>query len=407
MNQQLLIVLFLSFLGIACPASAEDWPAFRGGPFRGGCLDGASISSRPALQWRSFNEDHVSPAYASSPAIVGSRIFVGLAEQSVFSATGRLVCFELATGKEVWEAKTRYPVFSSPSVKDGKVFAGEGFHQDSECSLYCFDAASGKKLWSFTTASHLESSPHVAGGRVFFGAGDDGIYCLGAADGRKLWHQEGLHVDVSPLLSGGLLYAGSGYGKFEAFALRGESGEFAWRQAVDLPVWGAPVRLGNRVCFGLGNGNFTESAAKPAGAVLCLSATTGKEVWRRDLPDGVLTAVVAGRKALFAGCRDGRVYALSPGSGEILWSAACGGGAVVSSPLLDPAEKSLVVASAGGILQGLSPVSGRRLWDLSIGKLEGEEEDLQLYSSPSAAGGRLVLGTMSGSLLGFSFSGAD
>ena len=107
MNQQLLIVLFLSFLGIACPASAEDWPAFRGGPFRGGCLDGASISSRPALQWRSFNEDHVSPAYASSPAIVGSRIFVGLAEQSVFSATGRLVCFELATGKEVWEAKTR------------------------------------------------------------------------------------------------------------------------------------------------------------------------------------------------------------------------------------------------------------------------------------------------------------
>ena len=80
---------------------------------------------------------------------------------------------------------------------------------------------------------------------------------------------------------------------------------------------------------------------------------------------------------------------------------------MVSSPLLDPAEKSQVVASAGGNLQGLSPGSGRRLWDLSIGKLEGEEEALQLYSSPSAAGGRLVLGTMSGSLLGFSFSGAD
>ena len=80
---------------------------------------------------------------------------------------------------------------------------------------------------------------------------------------------------------------------------------------------------------------------------------------------------------------------------------------MVSSPLLDPAEKSLVVASAGGVLQGLSPASGRRLWDLSIGKLEGEEEDLQLYSSPSAAGGRLVLGTMAGSLLGFSFPGED
>jgi outer membrane protein assembly factor BamB len=353
------------------------------------------------------NDEHVSPAYASSPAIVDSRVFVGLAEQSVFSATGRVLCFDLVTGRQVWEAETRYPVFSSPSVSGGRVFVGEGFHQDSDCSLYALDAKSGRKLWSFTTGSHLESSPQVAGGRVFFGAGDDGVYCLGVRDGRELWHQGGLHVDISPLLSGGLLYAGSGYGKLEAFALRGESGKFAWRRSVDLPVWGAPVRLGNRIYYGLGNGNFTESARKPAGAVLCLSATTGEKVWRRNLPDGVLGAVVAGRTALFAGCRDGKVYSISPGSGEILWSAACGGGAVVASPLLDFAGSSLLVASTGGILQGLSPSSGRSLWSLSLAKLPGEEEGLQVYSSPSAGGGRLVLGTMSGSLLGFSFSSSD
>lgn len=407
MKKTSLSILIFFLVPGAGPAPGEDWPAFRGGSFRTGRVDDTPASAAPALKWRAVNEDHVSPAYASSPAIVGSRVFVGLAEQSVFSASGRVLCLDLTSGRQVWEVETRYPVFSSPSVSAGRVFVGEGFHQDSECSLYCFAADSGKKLWNFTTASHLESSPHVAGGRVFFGAGDDGIYCLGAEDGRKLWHQEGLHVDISPLLSGGLLYAGSGYGKFEAFALRGESGEFAWRETVDLPVWGAPVRLGNRIYFGLGNGNFTESAAKPAGAVLCLSATSGKQVWRRDLPDGVLTAVVAGRSALFAGCRDGRVYSLSAASGEILWSAACGGGAVVSSPLLDSRERALVVASVGGVLQGLSPSSGRRLWALSIGKLQGEEEGLQLYSSPSAAGGRLVLGTMSGSLLGFSFPGQD
>lgn len=404
MNKQFFLIssLFLTVVPVL-PALADGWPAFRGGHFREGRVDDTSTSGRPVPDWSSMNEDHVSPAYASSPAIVGSRVFVGLAEQSVFSPSGRVLCFELATGKQVWEAQTRYPVFSSPSVIGGKVYAGEGFHQDSDCSLYSFDAVSGKKLWSFKTSSHLESSPHVVGGRVFFGAGDDGVYCLSSEDGRKLWHQGGLHVDVSPLLSGGLLYAGSGYGKLEAFALRGESGEFAWRKEVNLPVWGAPVRLGNRIYYGLGNGNFTESARKPAGAVLCLSASTGKEVWRRDLPDGVLTAVVAGRKALFVGCRDGKVYSLSPGSGEILWSTACGAGAVVSSPLLDSQERTLVVAPTGGVLQGLSPRSGRRLWSLPLEK----EEGLQVYSSPSAGGGRLVLGTMSGSLLGFSFASGD
>ena len=408
MKQHLILFLIFSLpLPSGRLALGDDWPSFRGGVFRRGSVDDTAAFHRPSLAWRSMNKDHISPAYASSPAIVGDRVFVGLAEQSVFSATGRVLCFDLATGKQSWEAETRYPVFSSPSVSGGKVFVGEGFHQDSDCSLYAFAAASGKKLWSFTTGSHLESSPHIADGRVFFGAGDDGVYCLDSADGRKLWHQGGLHVDISPLLSGGLVYAGSGYGKLEAFALDGRSGAFAWRTPVKLPAWGAPVRLGNRIVYGLGNGNFTESAQKPAGAVLCLSAATGKLAWRTELPDGVLTAVVAGRKALFVGCRDGRVYSLDPASGELLWSAACGAGAVVSSPLLDSEERALVVASTGGLLHGLAPASGRRLWSLELRKLPGEEEGPQVYSSPAAGGGRLVLGTMSGSLLGFTFDGSD
>ena len=117
--------------------------------------------------------------------------------------------------------------------------------------------------------------------------------------------------------------------------------------------------------------------------------------------------MVAGRTALFVGCRDGKVYALAPASGEILWSASGGAGAVVSSPLLDFTERTLVVASTGGRLQGLAPSSGRRLWSLDLRELPGEGEDLQVYSSPAAAGGMLVLGTMSGSLLGFKVDGGE
>ena len=56
---------------------------------------------------------------------------------------------------------------------------------------------------------------------------------------------------------------------------------------------------------------------------------------------------------------------------------------------------------------GLAPSSGRWLWSLDLGELPGEEKDLHAYSATSALGGTLVLGTMSRSLLGFSFPGED
>ena len=123
MNKQLFLILILSLPFSSSRAVLGDgWPSFRGGPFRDGRIDKTTAVGRPALSWRKVNDEHVSPAYASSPAIVDSRVFVGLAEQSVFSATGRVLCFDLVTGRQVWEAETRYPVFSSPSVSGGRVF---------------------------------------------------------------------------------------------------------------------------------------------------------------------------------------------------------------------------------------------------------------------------------------------
>ena len=57
---------------------------------------------------------------------------------------------------------------STPALAAGRLYVGEGLHEDADCRLYCLEAATGRELWSFAARSHVESSPRVAGGRVFF-----------------------------------------------------------------------------------------------------------------------------------------------------------------------------------------------------------------------------------------------
>ena len=153
----------------------------------------------------------------STPLVTPDCIYAAVAHRAGFSTYGRLYCLDRATGKQLWTFDNKgemKQVFSSPCLADGRLYIGEGYHQDSGCKLFCIDAKTGKKIWDFPTKSHTESTPAVVDGKVYFGAGDDGIYCLDAATGKEAWHFEGLHVDTRLAVVNGRVYGGSGgYGK--------------------------------------------------------------------------------------------------------------------------------------------------------------------------------------------------
>jgi outer membrane protein assembly factor BamB len=332
---------------------------------------------------------------ASSPLIAGDRVYVAAAQRAGLSAFGTVYCLDRATGKEIWsfnDDEGLKQVFSSPCLADGRLYIGEGFHQDSECKLYCLDAATGKKLWDFATKSHTESSPCVADGKVFFGAGDDGVFCLDAVTGKQLWHFEGPHVDVSPAVVGNRLYAGSGYGdRYEAFCIDTKNGEPLWRVTVPLPVWGSPTVADGHVFFGLGNGDFVHSADQPAGALLCLTAATGEEVWRYDVPDAVLMRPAVDGQRVYFCSRDHHCYSIDRGKGRLLWKQDLGS-PVVAAPALvagsgDPRQaqvdprQALYVTASGGRVCCLEAESGRVYWAFDVG--EYSETRPQMFSSPA------------------------
>ncbi|HWG43059.1 MAG TPA: PQQ-binding-like beta-propeller repeat protein, partial [Gemmataceae bacterium] len=332
---------------------------------------------------------------ASSPVVEGDRVYIGVVLPSAFGGAGAVYCVDRRTGKELWmfnEGGEMKDVFSSPCVADGRVYIGEGFHQHADCKMYCLDAATGKKLWDFATGSHTESTPTVAAGKVYFGAGDDGLYCLDAATGKEQWHLKGLHVDANPLVIGNRLYGGSGIGdaykETVLFSLDADTGKERWRMATPLPVWGMPAVQGEYVYAGIGNGNFLASAdqlekpEKPAGAVLCLEAATGKRIWRYAVRDGVHVRVSVDANNVWFASRDNHCYCLDRNKeGKLRWKTDLGS-PVLASPFLveGGSESSLYVAGSDGRVSRLNPDTGEIGWTFDVAKDSGQQATV--FSSP-------------------------
>jgi outer membrane protein assembly factor BamB len=333
----------------------------------------------------------VSGLIASSPLVVGDRVYVG----ATLGSQGVVFCLDRATGKVIWDTRKslkwmKHISISSPVLVDGKLYIGEGFHQDSNCKVYCINAETGKEVWNYPTGSHTESSPFVAEGKVYIGAGDDGLYCLDAKTGDELWHYNGLHIDANPLVHEKRLYVGAGEGDVQTetaiLCLDAESGKEVWKRRLDLPAWGSPVLAGDRVFFGIGNGRFDASdLGKPAGAVLCVNASDGETDWRFDTRDGVLCRPSVDRCRVWCGCRDGNLYCLDRRTGKLHWKRDLGSPVVTAAAVVRCAPGGLANAvyalGSEGQTFCLEPNTGAVYWQHDL--TDGGRLAVTLWSSPS------------------------
>lgn len=275
-------------------------------------------------------------------------------------------------------------VFCTPTVASGKVYCGEGMHEDTDCRLFCLSLADGKPAWKvpFETASHTEGAPAVANGKLYFPAGDDGVFCVKADTGEKVWQfaggkAKGIHIDAAPAVQGGLVFVGSGLYSYVAVALDANSGEEKWRTDLKLRAFGAPTASGSKVFFAVGTGNIGadvwhyeeeggEKEKTAAGAVVCLAAASGKEEWRFPLPQSCHTGLSVDAFSVYAGCRDGGIYAIDRRSGKLRWKADIGTGSPVLSAPAVAASGGYPVAvyavSSVGLVVCLHPQTGAILW---------------------------------------------
>jgi outer membrane protein assembly factor BamB len=395
---------------------AAEWPTFRGSAARLGAAspDDAGLASKPVVLWRFDPRERKGRVhFHSSPTVVDGQLYIGALHEVSTLSEGYVYCVHarfdsnrpLPSGETVragdllWRftaGGTLKPVFSSPSVSGGRVYIGEGYHQDTACRLLCLDARSGDRVhWSLATSSHVESSPTIAGGRGFIGAGDDGLICF-AADAASAtdaspppmkWHVPNIHVDASPAVADGRAIVGTVVGDVHretlVLAVDAATGRELWRTPTPLPVPASPAVEGDRVFVGLGNGKVDYDADDPAGAVWCLDAASGEKRWEFRTSKAVLSTPAASDGRVFVCSRDEKCYCLNAGTGDVNWSMSAGA-PLVASPVV--AGGRVYVVTTTGLVLCLDAATGAEAWRFEI-----DVPNADLFASPTLSGGRLYV----------------
>lgn len=378
----------LASMLIAALGLAIGLRTFSTSPVRLGNEEGTTVGSA-AMVWQF--EPRMNGTIVASPLVTDDRVFLAVAvDDAVRGPYGVVYCLDARTGKPIWafnEANKdgMKAAFSSPCLAQGRVYLGEGFHEDQGCRLYCLRASDGHLLWSKLTGSHTESSPCVSEGRVYFGAGDDGLYCLDALTGEERWHyQNQVHIDADPLVVHGRVFGGGGvlgpsvYKRMGIYCLDAVTGTSIWWKDTPLPVMGTPSMQADQVFFAVGNGNFSQSSPEPEGGIICIEASSGRRLWEFKTADAVVARPIVTQERVYLVSRDGACYAVGREDHGLRWKRPLGSPIVASPALMQNAQGGiLVVAPSAGPLCGLDLDTGQIRWTFELAERERARPFLQ------------------------------
>jgi len=115
--------------------------------------------------WRYQHPERKFPFY-SSAAVTDDRVVVGGRDKMVHGLS--------LSGQTAWTFATRARVESSPAIAGSRVFVGS-----NDGRFYVLNLNTGAKLWEFEAGAPLSASPAIARGRIVIGSQDGRLYCFG------------------------------------------------------------------------------------------------------------------------------------------------------------------------------------------------------------------------------------
>ncbi len=299
------------------------------------------------------------------------------AEDAVYfgSNDGALYKVRAVDGHLLWRFNTAAEVGRRPVLRDGVVYV-----VNANDTLVAIDAASGALRWHQhrTPAFGMEvagyAGPTLGRDKVYTAFSDGTVGAFSLADGSEEWPTVDLaaeaeqsstgadvprylDVDTTPVIgrisSGEVVMVASYAGGI--FALDAENGTQAWRNdkatgITDLLLWEQPEHPARN-----GSGPATPARKILLGAsgltgLWAFDPNDGRTLWRRNLPEGGITAPVAFAGAILVGTTRYGLFLFSPLDGAMIDGIATGSGFAMA-----PAahERRAFIVTNGGQLLGL------------------------------------------------------
>jgi outer membrane protein assembly factor BamB len=346
---------------------ADSWQQFGYGPHNTGRpADLAGPTGDVETVWRHESTE----GSRSVPAVVGDTVYWGTGNPYAAADRGAILALSADDGAVRWSLDAGGRVNTTPAVVDDTVVAttatGRFVDENATGGVVGVAAATGDRRWSLDFEGFPTGPPLVAGGAVVvatFGgrvlaldpatgetrwerqvsdavggvaASGDTLYVTGrsgtlralaAADGSQQWVADlAGGVTGAPSVADGTVYAASDRGEFALHAVAADTGEEAWRVAVDGRPSPTPA-VGP-------NGLYTAVGI----AIRGFERSDGSERWRG--PDARAGSLQPGVPAV----ADGTVYAgVGRVNGGILFAFDAASGDVVWERPVDTASESVAV----------------------------------------------------------------
>ena len=264
----------------------------------------------------------VQRAWNASVGGKGDKLRLGLGVSTddgrVFAAghKGEVAAWDLQTGKQLWEARTKAPLSGGTGAGAGLVVVGS-----SEGALIALNAKDGSERWRAKLNGEVLSAPEIAPNAVLVRTVDGKLHSLSPDTGKENWQYE----QQTPRLT-----------------LRGTS---------------KPVVIGDAVICGFDNGKVV-ALNIPDGALLwetTIASAHGRTELERLVDIDSAVKVVQGN--VYAVGFQGRVAMLALDSGQIWWAQDASSYRGLAADV-----DNVYVSTADGEVIALKRTTGIEVW---------------------------------------------
>jgi outer membrane protein assembly factor BamB len=288
------------------------------------------------------------------------------------SNDGALYKVRAVDGKLLWRFNTAAEVARRPVLRDGVVYV-----VNANDTLVAIDAASGALKWHQhrTPAFGMEvagyAGPALGRDKVYTAFSDGTVGAFSLDDGSEQWPTVDLaaeaeqtsgadvprylDVDTTPVVarvaSGDVVFVASYAGGI--FALDAENGTQAWRNdkatgITDLLMWEQPEHPPRS-----GSGPVTPARKILLGSsgltgLWAMDPNDGRTLWRRNLPEGGITAPVPFAGAVLVGTSRYGLFLFSPLDGAMIDGIATGSGFAMAPAAYE--HRAFIVTNGGQFL---------------------------------------------------------
>jgi outer membrane protein assembly factor BamB len=191
------------------PAAADDTVVVVSEDFRAGTATVYGLDAATGSRSWAFSPPGLSVG-ASSPAIGGATVFVGMGD-------GQVHALDLESGRERWAVRVLRTGFADPSFAPAAIpAAGEALIVTDIATVYRIDPGTGSGAWSFRDRRWelrpedllLAGAPIVVGQAVLIGNGGGVVTAIDLGSGDGVWRQDVGEGPLGPMAADGdRLYA--------------------------------------------------------------------------------------------------------------------------------------------------------------------------------------------------------